>query len=146
MVASVPALLQKVKKYRPRIVCFVGKGIWVIVEKGLLVTCNVSDGSPNSPVNRSPSKSPKKSPRSKSAKAKNDGYGLQPYKIVHAVNGQGSTSNVRETLFFVSPSSSGRVVSHQLPDKVRLFEQLRDNVQAYKDGKLDTSAMTPVST
>ncbi|EJT99387.1 DNA glycosylase, partial [Dacryopinax primogenitus] len=32
MTAGVPAFLAKVKKWRPRIVCFVGKGIWLAVK------------------------------------------------------------------------------------------------------------------
>lgn len=32
MTESVPSLKAKIAKHRPRIVCFVGKGIWIIVE------------------------------------------------------------------------------------------------------------------
>src|SRR5438105_2432164 len=35
MISSVPAFLTKVSRYHPRIVCFVGIGIWDIVEAAL---------------------------------------------------------------------------------------------------------------
>ena len=74
---------------------------------------------------------------------------------------------MRETLFCVFPSTSGRVVSHQVrhtcgymdthphlafmvltdadyiqrDDKVALFKMLRDNLEHIKAGTLDTSSM-----
>jgi hypothetical protein len=77
---------------------------------------------------------------------------------------------VRETLFCVFPSTSGRVVSHQVrctcgymdtppltwrlcftdadytqrDDKVALFKMLRDDLEHIKAGTLDTSCMRHV--
>jgi len=69
---------------------------------------------------------------------------------------------VRETFFFVVPSTSGRVVSYQvchtsrnrsrsiylphiqLPDKVKLFAQLKATVENYKQSKIDSREMTVI--
>lgn len=77
---------------------------------------------------------------------------------------------MRETLFCVFPSTSGRVVSHQVccacgymrtpphlaftvfmdadytqrDDKVALFKMLREDLEHIKAGTLDTSSMRPV--
>ncbi len=68
---------------------------------------------------------------------------------------------VRETLFCVFPSTSGRVVSHQVrricphrvfmvfmdakhtqrDDKVALFRMLREDLERIKAGTLDTNSM-----
>jgi len=69
-------------------------------------------------------------------------YGLQPYKALHDVVPK--NASVRETLFYVFPSTSGRVVSHQLTDKVELFKTLKQNLEPIKAGNIDTSAMRPV--
>jgi len=76
MSRSVPALLAKLAQHRPRVVCFVGKCIWLAVERAL------------------------RPPRVKFV------FGLQPCKVVH---GMGA-----ETLLFVVPCTSGRVVSHKV--------------------------------
>lgn len=112
-------------------------------------------------------------------------YGLQPYKAVHDVIPKVRTAparglfcfdltalfllqaaTVRETLFCVFPSTSGRVVTHQVrcifvtcgsypqglydifghahtqrKDKVALFKVLRENVEHIRAGNLDTSSM-----
>lgn len=133
MATSVPAFLSKVARWRPRIVCFVGRGIWLCVEKAL-----------QQPLGTSARPKPPSSPRKKTRKGKDEGYGLQPYKAVHPSADRDEISTVRETLFFVVPSTSGRVVSHQLPDKVRLFTTLHDVVDQMKSGALDTDSMAVV--
>lgn len=45
MAAAAPAILAKVARFRPRIVCFVGKGLWVQV--GPLLRLRASDGGDN---------------------------------------------------------------------------------------------------
>jgi hypothetical protein len=35
MASSVPALLSKITRFRPRVACFIGKGIWLHVERAL---------------------------------------------------------------------------------------------------------------
>jgi len=69
---------------------------------------------------------------------------------------------VRETYFFVVPSTSGRVVSHQvssliaacidniskvfrqLSDKVKLFIELKAAVEDYQHRRINTSEMETV--
>jgi len=138
MAHSVPSFLAKVARYRPRIVCFVGMGIWRIVEK---VIANASPNEGDSEVRLfSPSK--RKSKRSSAASV-----GLQPYKLVYdnEHSEQIDQTSVRETYFFVVPSTSGRVVSHQLPDKVKLFIGLKAAVENYKQSKIDSSQMIAIT-
>ena len=45
MARSVPTLLVKVARLRPRVVCFIGKGIWLHVERSLRLQADGSDGS-----------------------------------------------------------------------------------------------------
>jgi len=61
--------------------------------------------------------------KGKSKKSSAASVGLQPYKLIYDIerSEQIDQTSVRETFFFVVPSTSGRVVSHQLPDKVKLF-------------------------
>ncbi|KAH9954776.1 uracil-DNA glycosylase-like protein [Russula dissimulans] len=117
MADSVPALLANVVRLRPRVVCFVGKGIWLHVERSASM------------------------PRRATARSV-FAYGLQPYKALHDVVPE--NASVRETLFYVFPSTSGRVVSHQLKDKVKLFKTLKQNLEPIKAGNIDTSTMSPV--
>jgi hypothetical protein len=117
MAESVPSLLAKISRYRPRIVCFVGVGIWDIFLKGLKPSL--------SPVTVATLRSSSKSRKPQRVLC------LQEYKVVHPhVSGAlvvslgafdiisqftgADTSLVQETLFFVVPSTSGRVVSHQV--------------------------------
>ena len=102
--AGVTTLLRKIVQFRPRIVCFVGKSIWDSFERAILV-----DG------------------QKRGAKATFE-FDIQPYKVVHlsgALAWMVSTSsptdstpaagdNIRETLFFVVCSTSGRVANYQV--------------------------------
>ncbi|KAI0312599.1 uracil-DNA glycosylase-like protein [Amylostereum chailletii] len=65
-------------------------------------------------------------------------WGLQPHKLVH------DTGCVSETLFFVVPSTSARVVSHQLDDKVKLFTLLKTILESVKANTLDTASFAIV--
>ncbi|KAF8588202.1 DNA glycosylase [Ramaria rubella] len=155
---SVPLLKTKIVNYRPRIVCFVGKGIWLTTESVFkhqtLEVGPLSSHIMSQPIQRAPRK-----------KASSFDWGLQPYKLVYT-DSEGTTvkeevsmepnvaidaatpraaSVVAETLFFVMPSTSGRVVSHQLSDKVKLFSHLRNDLQRLKSNMLDTSEMAIVS-
>ncbi|VDB87785.1 unnamed protein product [Peniophora sp. CBMAI 1063] len=120
--ASVQALLDKVRCHRPRVVCFVGKLVWDAVVRVLAKL-----------TPEKPTIVPKKG---KSAKTSSPFIyeHLQPYKLVH------TGGPVTETLFFVVPSTSGRVVSHQLNDKIVLFLKLKEIVGELQNGACDTSA------
>ncbi|KIY69095.1 DNA glycosylase [Cylindrobasidium torrendii FP15055 ss-10] len=63
-----------------------------------------------------------------------DNPGLMPFKMVHGAG----NGNVEETLFFVTPSTSGRVTQFQLPDKIAVFAELKARLKTAKDGTLDT--------
>jgi len=136
MVASVPTFLDKVRKWRPGMVCFVGRSMWLCVEKGLQMLCEPSALSPRPGTPKRPGKKGNK-------KNRNEGYGMQPYKIVHPSLDEHDA--VEETLLFVVPSTSGRVVSHQLPDKVRLFTTLHNLVEQMKAGILNTDTFVTIT-
>jgi len=133
--------MAKVARYRPRIVCFVGMGIWRIVEKSIAKTSSLGEDGRESKMSN-PSKK-------KSKKSVDANVGLQPYKLVHDFEPSnaeaGQMSSVRETYFFVVPSTSGRVVSHQLPDKAKLFTSLKTAVENYKSSRIDSSQMASIT-
>ncbi|KAF7983269.1 hypothetical protein HWV62_22906 [Athelia sp. TMB] len=137
MTKGVPTLLAKIAEYRPRVVCFVGVGIWKKFESVIKKTAvqATDDGVPGP--------DPVDGKRKKANSA--GGIGLQPYILHHPVKTvESSGIPVRETLFFAMPSTSGRVVSHQLPDKVKLFAQLKDIVENVKRGGNDTKMMARI--
>jgi len=114
-VAGVPALLAKVARYRPRVLCFVGLDIARTFQKKITFAFN--------PEGKKPAKLE---------------LGLQSYKLVHANSG---TNTVHETLFYAMPSTSGRVTQFQQPDKVKIFMRLRQLVGQLKCSQLDTENM-----
>ncbi|KAL4073597.1 uracil-DNA glycosylase-like protein [Scleroderma citrinum] len=111
--ASIPAFLRKISRHKPRFVCFVGMGIWEVVQSTLsrmALSSDTADG--NKKANR---------------KQKESGLSLQPYKLVHPSQELSDHTDgiVSETLIFVVPSTSGRVVRYQLTDKIAFFAELR---------------------
>jgi hypothetical protein len=97
MIGSVPTFLRKIARYRPRIICFVGMGIWQIVENALLKIVTPPEG--DTCVTPSNSESPKKTSPSRRktplAKSKTQsGLGLQPYKMIHVKTENGGEASV----------------------------------------------------
>ena len=74
MFESVPSLLKKLSIYRPRFVCFIGKGMCANVEKILKRELNNKGTLPSSS-------------RDKLQKLKTE-IGLRPFKLVHAKSGE----------------------------------------------------------
>ncbi|THH20307.1 hypothetical protein EW146_g1012 [Bondarzewia mesenterica] len=145
MIASAPTLLAKIASLRPRFVCFIGMVIWKVAERAIKTSLKpvetklLQDEKVTSMVdgkigaeNASSSSTP--SPKKKVPSS----VGLQPYKLVY--NSESSTKpNVNlETLFFVSPSTSGRVVQFQLPDKIKLFAELKALIDTQKLGHYES--------
>lgn len=118
--AGVSTLLEKITKFAPRIVCFVGLGIADIVKAEVALPKRVG--------NR--------------AKYKAE-VGLQPYKVVHSQT-IGSVAGVSETLFFAVSSTSGRVVRYQKGDKIQQFKDLRHVLLQVKDKTFDSSQITSI--
>lgn len=95
MIDSVPSLLQKVVKYKPRFVCFIGKGMGQKVERGFEKTI-IESGSQTSYkdvktlTGIKSSKSPRKQNRGASptkshgVSSADSGIGLRPYKVTHS--------------------------------------------------------------
>jgi thymine-DNA glycosylase len=73
---SVPSLLAKIARCRPRIVCFVGIGIWRIVERVLAKSASIDEGGRELKMSGCPSKGKSK---------KSTLNGLQPYRFVYNV-------------------------------------------------------------
>ena len=96
MVASVPSLLRKVARYRPRILTLVGKVVWDALERGIKDM--------GVPV-----------PKRTGKAACKVQYDIQPFKVVHPSR---DGHEVFETLFFVVPSSSARVVAFQVRNRI----------------------------
>ncbi|OBZ71815.1 G/T mismatch-specific thymine DNA glycosylase [Grifola frondosa] len=143
--AGVPVLLRKIARFHPRIVCFVGKGIWESFRRAIIpsvIPAEIDKDETERDINPRPSSSKGKQRALKSKGGKSATvpfeWDIQPFKFVHPVL---PTTDVRETLFFVTPSTSGRVVSHQLPQKVVLFSLLKQRVKDLKEGRIDTSMM-----
>ncbi|TFK32700.1 uracil-DNA glycosylase-like protein [Crucibulum laeve] len=116
-VDGVPVVLDKIARYRPGIVCFVGLGIADIFKSYVL----------------------KDQLREKKSKAT---YGLQPFKLVYP---EESKSNVKETLFYAVSSTSGRVVRYQRSDKVKQFTDLKSVVQEMKNNTISTETLHVVT-
>ncbi|KAF9460283.1 uracil-DNA glycosylase-like protein [Collybia nuda] len=116
--ASVPTLLTKVARYRPRMLCFIGLGIAKVVQTQL-----------------------RPSVRGKGAKVEKFKEGLQGYKMVHT----SSPNTQQETLFYALPCTSGRVVQPQRAGKVELFKHLKTILDQLKRSELDTDHMYIVS-
>ncbi|KAF8520932.1 uracil-DNA glycosylase-like protein [Hysterangium stoloniferum] len=172
MKEAVPSLKAKILQHRPRIVCFVGKGIWLLVEAafkkeltGRPENTILDDVSLESMKDHKEMKLEdfsqslraisSKSPRRRKAAVQTPKYGLQSYKLVFSdtedipkhdlIKNEETTplltTNQKETLFFMMPSTSGRVVSHQLDDKVKLFQELHDILERVKSNDFDTSKL-----
>ncbi|KAF8429464.1 uracil-DNA glycosylase-like protein [Boletus edulis BED1] len=120
MVDSVPAFLDKLARHRPRFVCFVGMVIWEIVRNSLAKLSQ---------------QGMKKLEKGRSKK-KNQ-MGLQTYKLLY---GNEIAGLPQETLLFVVPCTSGRVVQYQIPDKIALFTKLQTLVRM-PSSEIDTSGM-----
>lgn len=126
---GVPELLMKIARYRPRVICFVGKQIADVFMR-------VVRASHTSGIVRVPKPLGvlgfwhKSEHREHSDKDRSDGngdymyipkvdvgYGVLPICMPH----EQTTIN---TLFFVTPSTSARVTQHQLPGKVRIMSYI----------------------
>ncbi|KAI6122062.1 DNA glycosylase [Pisolithus sp. B1] len=129
MKAAVPAFLKKISHYRPRFVCFVGVGIWTVIQKALR-QFQQSCGSSTSGSQGQGSKERKARKGVKGAedgsKQEKDSLGLQPYKLVHPAE---TGKPASETFLFVVPSTSGRVVRYQFSDKINYFSELCELVR-----------------
>ncbi|GJE89220.1 mismatch-specific DNA-glycosylase [Phanerochaete sordida] len=137
MHAGVPILLAKIVRYAPRVVCFVGKQIG---ETFLTEAASLSPPplAPTPSADAGEASAKAKKPRTKKPKVE---IGFAPYKVVHAPD-----APVRETLFFVMPSTSARVTGYQLADKAKILRTLHDEVGRMRRGEgLDTGAMQVIA-
>lgn len=129
-VSGVPILVERIRKYRPKIVCFVGLGIAEVFSSTCIPKNTSSTGKKNSSLS----------------------VGLQSYKIVYtgdqvvdsrqedrvACSSSETATAVVETLFFAVSSTSGRVVRYQKTDKIRQFTNLKELLSLSKLCQVDT--------
>jgi len=108
---GIAPLLAKVARYRPRILCFIGLQAGRIMLNHVMRTRARKDRPLFSP-------------------------GLQPYKLVHSSSSPEVLPNTSITLFYALPSTSGKTQGYQIPDKVKLFTELKDDLQRLKEGTL----------
>ncbi|EJD54691.1 DNA glycosylase [Auricularia subglabra TFB-10046 SS5] len=149
---GVPALLGKLARYRPRIVCLVGKEVWQPIEDairdwsctGATATTLAVEEPPSPPVDSeslapqgvpvaSPSKGKKTKTKAKKP-ARSISLGLQPYKLVHPA---GDAHCARETLFYVMVSTSPIVAQYRYEDKVDMMRTVRRTLDMLKAGDLE---------
>jgi len=149
---SVPTLFRKIVRVRPRVVCFVGKSIWDVFEARV----QKDVGGPKKSKVKLGKPAPSKVTRAKSGTK----WGSQPYRLVYDLPERAEpTTDVQEpqdapmqngptteTLFFLVPSTSGRVVSHQLSDKVELFVELKSQLDQIKAGRFDPGETLSIPT
>ncbi|KAI0092901.1 uracil-DNA glycosylase-like protein [Irpex rosettiformis] len=191
MKEGVPLLMDKLVKYRPRTLCFLGRAIWDVFRqqafklkpatpsppptsssqsksrkrrdspsiwntppsfrRGDVVSSKyfTSDGTAHITLSQSFSPPAPASPQPLSEKTSQRSpkpsfeWGLQPYKIVYPKTGNKSLP-VTESLIFVIPSPSARVVAYQWWDKVRFFERLKYHISEVEDGRIDTCTFQPI--
>ncbi|GAA6063490.1 hypothetical protein JCM10212_004449 [Sporobolomyces blumeae] len=140
MRACVPALLRKIVLYRPRMVAFVGMKICETVFRYLYNLPSFADADDE---DHEDVKSPRKRRKRKAAMPKVK-IGLQPVTISLARLDDGDTKSgstdgqTRKIHFWCVPSTSARVVSYQLVDKIRIFGELKADV-----ARLGASALEP---
>ncbi|KAL1738602.1 uracil-DNA glycosylase-like protein [Schizophyllum fasciatum] len=97
MRAGAASVLSKTARHRPRVVCYVGNQIADIMYEAVVKSHLVLSKSPI----------PARVQKRKNAPPR---HGLEPYKIMHL------EGNVRETLFFIMGSTSGRVANYGVCD------------------------------
>ncbi|GAA5956953.1 hypothetical protein JCM8115_003874 [Rhodotorula mucilaginosa] len=108
--AAVPLFLQKVIKYRPRIVAFIGMKVGDTVAHFFAKLAGTPEV-PHTPTSTAPSSTEKKSRKPAPVKA---AIGLQAFALAHSSAGP-------PTYFYVLPSTSGRVAAYPLPVKLELY-------------------------
>ncbi|KAH0581622.1 hypothetical protein H2248_011324 [Termitomyces sp. 'cryptogamus'] len=137
--ASVPTLLAKVTRYRPRILCFLGLNIARVFQSQLTFSTTPQ------------------------FKGKKFTPGLQAYKMVH-VGASDCVSDTIETLFYALPSPSARVVKPQVgarrllareilfltevqqkAAKIALFASFREILNQVKRGELMTDTLATIT-
>ncbi|GAA6005352.1 mismatch-specific DNA-glycosylase [Rhodotorula paludigena] len=114
MTARVPTLLRKVVRYRPRILACVGMKICEVILRYL--------------HNQVPAVGRRKAmPKVK--------IGLQPCTFIIPDPAGEGTDHI--TYFWCLPSTSARVVEYQLTDKIKIWRQLKEDVERLAEVGLD---------
>ena len=123
---GVPDLVRKVRRYRPRIVCFVGKQIAQMFLRGLRghlgerTTVMLPTGVLGHWTDAGP----------------DVGYGVMNACIEH--------DDRSTTLFFAAPSTSARVTHHQLPDKIRIMRHITTILTTRSDQPVAVQRITGI--
>ncbi|GAA5990316.1 hypothetical protein JCM10908_007311 [Rhodotorula pacifica] len=125
----VPFLLEKVARYRPRVLAFVGMKICEIVLRYL-------HNLPSRDLEPAAETSPSKKRRPAMPKVK---IGLQPLIVTYPPTD--SKDGPRETTYiWCLPSSSARVVEYQLVDKIEIWKDLKHDIGLLNSGQIPVKA------
>ncbi|CEH12151.1 G/T mismatch-specific thymine DNA glycosylase [Ceraceosorus bombacis] len=173
--AGAPILVQKVAQVRPRIVTFVGKGIAETFQKGVFgrvakQTRKAQSGKTKKAPNKRESQSVSsrdeglataermivRVPTCTPLARDHNGLGLQDYVIVpelHAHTAPKLAAADHPVLFWCTPSTSGRVTTHDLAGKAHWFkgvqvldQQMRGLVKASEWMYIDVRVVRPPTT
>ncbi|CED84604.1 G/T mismatch-specific thymine DNA glycosylase [Phaffia rhodozyma] len=143
MRAGAPALLHKIQRFRPSVVCFVGKEIWREFEFML----NLGHLAQNRRSHKAGKTKETKGKRG--AQKKQEGWELGPreWKVVHpAIEVDGIPKEKKETFFWVVSSTSG-LVRDSMETRLKSWHALTDFVLSLKSGvfpiEFETSPDTP---
>ncbi|KAG8763653.1 hypothetical protein FRC11_014630 [Ceratobasidium sp. 423] len=149
--AAVPGFLRKVHKWQPKIVCMVGKGIW---EDVFAYASKASKGRCKADGIQVEECSSQSGQRGWAELKASFEFDIQPICLLHSPDKEegGSKggkqrmtmdgaigSENKQTLFFVVPSTSTRVLTHQLPDKIILFQLLKKRWEELRVGAISKS-------
>ncbi|QRW18050.1 major facilitator superfamily transporter [Rhizoctonia solani] len=143
--AAVPGFLQKVHKWRPKIVCMVGKGIWEDVFAYIAKASKGKGDTGGIIVERCPNRAGHRGWDELKAGFEFD---VQPVCLLHNLpeteggskdDDQCMPVGIKRTLFFVVPSTSTRVRAYQLADKITLFQLLRKRWEELEAGAMTKS-------
>lgn len=119
---GVPALLDKIQAYYPKVVCFVGKQIAEVFLRVVRARYPVGPGRDRSVPADVPGFWHDKT---NAPEPRDVGYGVLPLCIAHEHG---------TTLLFVTPSTSARVTTHQLAGKARIMSHLPRLLEAEAAG------------
>ncbi|KAF9260541.1 hypothetical protein L218DRAFT_1079229 [Marasmius fiardii PR-910] len=162
-IAAVPTFLDRISRFRPRIVCFVGLDIARIVKKRAVPGYGPTTNRRISPTKRA-SLAGISNAQGKRMKSLPPDGGLI-FELVYSDNGPDSSlgdtlsqipagtsfshqnsqsQDVGETLFFALPSTSGLAASYQLDELVSFFGQVKELRDEIKQGTLRTDDIPAV--
>ncbi|KAJ8087307.1 uracil DNA N-glycosylase Thp1 [Marasmius tenuissimus] len=133
-IASVPPFLEKISRFRPRIVCFIGLKMAKTVVKRA-VQDYIKPKRPKSPTKRSMTGLKAGGNNTRPLKPLPPGGGLLFRMVYDEIKSDPTGPEpIPETLFFAIPSTSGLSTAYNLDDLVAFFAQVKKIADDIKQG------------